>query len=412
MLSQSMERVNKGRIQLVTSAPFWGSLALRLDMQEDATGQFETMATDGVRLIVNPSFADSLTDPELRGVLAHEVMHCALGHMSRRGARDPELWNDAADYAINLLLIDSGFVLPHGALINRQYDGMTAEAIYNLLSNESSSKNKPQSGQGKGTGQGAGQGAGQPQSGQGAGQAPKPQTGATGQDRGRCGQILDAPKGQSEKIGADWQGAAIQSAMIAAKQAGQIPGNLARIIAELRAPRVNWRDVLRDIVSDSMSRDYSWSRPNRRHIANGLYLPSLVSDGRGKIIVAIDTSGSLPDSALKAFSSELQAMLDEQAADSITVLYCDRAIHGKRDYESGEKIDLSCAGGGGGTAFDPVMTWTADNGADSSCLIYFTDLECRKSRFGDDPGLPVIWANWSSPKVVPFGQVIQLDPNQ
>jgi predicted metal-dependent peptidase len=376
MESKSIERVIRARVQLVTSAPFWGTLALRLKLVADS--KFETMAVDGVSLFVNEQFADSLTDQELRGVLAHEVLHCVFDHMGRRGNREPERWNIAADHAINLVLKDCGFTLPQGALLDEKWRGMGAEQIYSLLQQEQSAKPQPQAGQGA-------------------------------NDPGKCGGVLDSPvPGEAEKLGAAWQGAAMQSAAIAAKQAGSMPAAFASIVHDLRQPKVNWRDVLRNIVSDSMSRDYSWSRPNRRHIANGLYLPSLLSDGRAGMIVAIDTSGSLPKQALEAFSSELQAMLDESVADRLTVLFCNREIQEIRIFESGDRLDIF-AKAGGGTAFAPVMDWTRDNGQDSACLIYFTDLECSDARFGSDPGLPVIWANWASPKPVPFGDVLQLD---
>jgi integrase len=43
------------------------------------------MATDGVSLFYNPEFVGTLNAAELAGVLAHEVMHPALQHHTRRG---------------------------------------------------------------------------------------------------------------------------------------------------------------------------------------------------------------------------------------------------------------------------------------------------------------------------------------
>ena len=79
------------------------------------------MATDGSRIVYNPAFVDELKPAELEGTLAHEVLHCALGHQCRRGQRDPELWNEAADLAINPILIGNGFTLPAGALIEPEF---------------------------------------------------------------------------------------------------------------------------------------------------------------------------------------------------------------------------------------------------------------------------------------------------
>ena len=204
----------------------------------------------------------------------------------------------------------------------------------------------------------------------------------------------------------------MQAAAITARSEGAGDGEsgISRVVSEIRRGRVNWQEVLREIVSESVQTDDSWNRGNRRFIAGGLYLPGQDIASRGHVVVAIDNSGSLPDSALSAFKGELQAMLDESMADKFTVLFCDKRLNGCREYEPGDVLDLK-ADGGGGTDFRPVMEWLATNGHDVAALVYFTDLECSESRFGTDPGLPVVWANWNRPRPAPFGRVIQLDPH-
>src|SRR5215472_4066695 len=96
-------------------------------------GSLPTMATDGSRIVYNPAFVDQLKPAELEGTLAHEVLHCALGHQCRRGERDPELWNQAADFAINPILLGNGFTLPAGALVDPAFNNLSAEEIYAQL---------------------------------------------------------------------------------------------------------------------------------------------------------------------------------------------------------------------------------------------------------------------------------------
>jgi hypothetical protein len=76
-------------------------------------------------------------------ILAHEVMHPALHHHVRRSGRDPRLWNRACDFGINPLLVDAGFSLPDGVLIDNRLRGMNREQIYNLLESESESEQDP-----------------------------------------------------------------------------------------------------------------------------------------------------------------------------------------------------------------------------------------------------------------------------
>src|SRR6478752_5385793 len=131
-------RIARQRTELVLSQPFFGALALRLNVREDATAK--TFWVDGETLGYNPTYMESLSDLEVRGVVAHEVLHVANGHCWRQGARDPDRWNDACDYAINPIVLSSGMVLPKGALVDPRYTGKSAEEIYGLLTQEAKEK--------------------------------------------------------------------------------------------------------------------------------------------------------------------------------------------------------------------------------------------------------------------------------
>src|SRR5579863_2343287 len=136
-------RVQKARTTLLLDHPFFGTLLFRLGGK--ASRSVTTMATDGVSLFYNPEFVDTLNAAELAGVLAHEVMHPALQHHTRRGDRSPARWNMACDYAINPILLDAGLTLPKDVLIDSRFRGMSAERIYNLI--EEDDKQEGSSGQ-------------------------------------------------------------------------------------------------------------------------------------------------------------------------------------------------------------------------------------------------------------------------
>ena len=127
----SAVRIQKSRTALLLDHPFFGALLFRLGASPSTS--VATMATDGVSLFYNPEFVDTLNAAELAGVLAHEVMHPALQHHTRRGDRNQARWNMACDYAINPMLLDAGLVLPKDVLIDNRFRGMSAERIYNLL---------------------------------------------------------------------------------------------------------------------------------------------------------------------------------------------------------------------------------------------------------------------------------------
>jgi predicted metal-dependent peptidase len=104
------------------------------------------MATDGVSLYFNPEFVETLSSAELIGTLAHEVMHPALQHHTRRAGRSPKRWNMACVYAINPMLLDAGLTLPKDVLMDHRFRGMSAEEIYNLLEAEENNSSQDQDG--------------------------------------------------------------------------------------------------------------------------------------------------------------------------------------------------------------------------------------------------------------------------
>lgn len=384
-------KLSKARAQMVLSQPFFGSLALRLEMIEAETlpnGQpNETMATDGRRLVYNAAFVDRLPMPELVGVVAHEVMHCAAQHTTRRAGRDPGDWNKAADYAINSILDAAGFTLPAEALRNPDFDGLSADAIYSEIHQD-----PPEDDDGQDDGDG-----GQP-----------------GVDPGQCGAVLDAtgpdggPLSQAEaaQLEQDWKVAAMQAEATARAQ-GKLPAGVDVLLDALRRPRVDWRETLRRFMDEHAKMDYSWFPPNRRHVASGLYLPSLRSEEMGEIVVAVDTSGSIDEELLQQFGGELAAILDELQPARTTAIYCDTAVNRVQTFEQGEAFTLN-AKGRGGTAFSPVFEHVRKAGIVPAVLLYFTDLGA--SDFPPDPGYPVIWAAYGCrpDERAPVGETLHL----
>lgn len=446
--SATLARVTRARAHMISNHAFWGVLALHLKLEEST--DFETMATDGARLVVNPAFVAELTELELIGVLAHEVSHCAQLHHVRRGARNPDLWQEATDYAINPGLLVAGFTLPKGALCEQRFARLSAEHIYSILEREKKQKQapqpKPQQGQGAPTpgagqpqpcapqpGQGAAQAgpsqpgpapaaAGQPQGAPGASPASQGQpsaqnaqagqSGAAGRDPGRCGQVLDAapahdPAAQA-KAESEWRAVVEQAGMVTKAQgAGRGAGVVAQMVAANKAPRISWRDELRRYADNSMTKTQTWRRPNKRFAHAGLYLPGYVSDTPSHVVAIIDTSGSMATQAVRAIVSELQAMLDESACDRVTLICCNQAVQSVAEFEKGDEI-TSAPVPSGGTRFAPAFAHVAEHIPDATVCIYLTDLDCDD--FGPEPDSPVLWAIYGAPlKPAPWGESIMVD---
>ncbi|MDR5728485.1 MAG: VWA-like domain-containing protein, partial [Terriglobia bacterium] len=342
-------RIQKARTTLLLDHPFFGTLLFRLGGK--ASRSVATMATDGVSLFYNPEFVDTLNAAELAGVLAHEVMHPALQHHTRRGDRNPVRWNMACDYAINPMLLDAGLTLPKDVLVDDRFRGMSAERIYNLIEED---EKQPGS---------SGQPDGQPGTESSGPENGPLQNDAGGEELsalstpGGVGQVLDAPapeEGDSPSVAEqarEWQ-IAVEQAETVARVAGKLPGGVVRAKQASQAAGVDWRELLRRAWSDTIPADYSWTRPNRRHVWAGLYLPGITSEGVGEIAIAVDCSGSVSSRQLGLFEAEVRSILAGQRPRLVHVLYFDVAVQKVETYEAGQPVSLSPVGGGG-TDFRP-----------------------------------------------------------
>jgi len=395
-------RIQKARTTLLLDHPFFGTLLFRLGGK--ASRSIATMATDGVSLFYNPEFVDTLNAAELAGVLAHEVMHPALQHHTRRDDRNPARWNMACDYAINPMLLDAGLTLPRDVLIDNRFRGMSAERIYNLI--EEDEKQEGSSGPSES----------QPGNGSGGSEDGSLQTDGAGREAqapttpGGVGQVLDAPELEEESGPSiaeqerEWQ-IAVEQAETVAKVAGKLPGGAVRAKEASQAARVDWRELLRRAWSNTIPADYSWTRPNRRHVWAELYLPGVTSEGVGEIAIAVDCSGSVSGRQLGLFEAEIRSILDGQQPRLVHVLYFDAAVQKVETYQSGQLVSLSTVGGGG-TDFRPCFGWLQEHGVVPQTLVFLTDL-CGTFP-SDVPPYPVIWASTEARKA-PFGQVVAME---
>jgi predicted metal-dependent peptidase len=422
----------RARVQLLFKQPFFATLCLRLNLIP--ANAFPTMATNGKVICYNAAFVESLTPEELEGVLAHEVSHCALGHQCRRGSRKKRLWNVACDYAINPILLKNGLVLPAGALVYPGYEGLSAEQIYDRLLQEQSDETGTGESQNPGAGARSGAGNSTAPNAQsltdpvsretdqqtacndgtrGAAQPPLEEDDDLNSPReGGFGEVLDATddegnpagEGEANRQASDWAIAA-QQALQSAQGQGRGTSDFERPLKESRESTQDWRAILRAFVTATALSDYRWSPPNRRFVAAGLYLPSLHREGTGRLVIGVDTSGSISERELDQFAGEISAISDQAQPERIHVVYCDEAVTGSQEFAPSEPIQLEPRGGEG-TDFCPVFQWVEENGIEPACLIYLTDLDC-KDYPSPPPPYPVLWVT-SSRRSAPFGETVKI----
>lgn len=367
------DKIIKAKVQLILEQPFFATLALSMKYLPD--NGIKTAITNGKQVNYNPAYIEALSLDEIKGVLAHEVMHTAMLHHIRRNYRDPYKWNQAADYAINPLLLSSGFVLPANCLFAKEYENKSAEQIYDLLPDlpEPDRNSKKENSQ---------------------------------DDNGGTGDVMDAPADtNSYEAEAEMKEALAQAAMVAKRQ-GKLPAYLERMVKEVLEPRISWHEVLARFLAEITKNDYSWKKPSTRYLYNELYLPSLETEETGKVILIADTSVSIKQALLNQFAGEAQDIANTFNT-ALQIIYVDTKVNAVQDIERDEPVNLQPKGGGG-TDFRPGFEYIETNDLQPKAVVYLTDGEC--DLFPEEPDYPVLWAQFGNAEFLPpFGETVQVN---
>ena len=166
------------------------------------------------------------------------------------------------------------------------------------------------------------------------------------------------------------------------------------------ASLIDWARALREAFPGRRLVVPDYLRPNRR-------FPTRVGEVPGRrrrppklrLLVAIDTSGSMTGAAFDRVARELRR-LSQHAR--LTIIECDSAVH--RVYPLSARIGTLI--GGGDTDFDPVFAEASrDLGVDG--LVYFTDGKGNQPRIA--PSVPTLWAiTHEQPFIADFGSVLRV----
>lgn len=370
--------IKTATLRLRSRAPFFATLVMYA--QFVPRDDLPTAATDGRDVFYNPEFFETLESHHLDAVIVHEVLHAALGHVHRRGARDAQRWNQAADIVVNGLIIAAGLSLPPGHLRDTQLERFSAEEIYAILTREQRELEPVEI------------------------DLYAPGDGLAGDTGSRTD---DGPPSAESRRRADarhWA-AAVDRAIAVARMQGKVPAGIERAFELDDRPNLDWRSVLWRYLSRTPT---DFAEYDRRHIHRGLYVETLESVSL-RIVIAIDTSGSIDADALSAFSSELFGILRAYAGTEAWLFYADAEAYGP--YLLDRDRELPPAQGGGGTDFRPVFAAVDEHGMadERTVAVYLTD---GHGDFPDTaPGYPVLWvvtAGGLDDDRFPFGDVVRL----
>ena len=355
------ERVQRSRITIVNSTKFpefkaMAGLIMMGDTEYvDGDHQVKTAATNGRDEIYNRDFVGTINDAQLRGVVLHENFHIQYRHLTtweHLWKIDPQLANMAADYVINLQIFtpeyeQAGFVEKiDGMLYDEQYVNMDVQQVFNKLRQDKQSE--------------------------GGSSAPPDGDSFDTHDWEGAQEMTDDERKQLDH---EIDQAMRQGTMMAGKTGS---GGARDLFGDLLSPQVNWRDVLRDFITDTCSgNDYcTYAKPDRRFLQYDMYMPSGVSDQVEELVIAIDTSASIGGAEITSMLSEVRGICETVPPKRVRILYWDTEVCRDEVYELSQLSELvqsTKPSGGGGTSVECVPRWLTDNNVSPQACIVLTD---------------------------------------
>jgi len=370
----------KMQLMLKSDTVFYTSILFSLVYvwEKDKT---RTAAVDGKHLFINPEFFDSLPPKQRLGVFVHEVLHVALNHITRGLNHDPTLSNYAADYVVNLIVVDAGFELPDNCLLDRLYENMSYEQVYKILK----AKQKETENTNNNTG---------------------------GKEVPGIGSDILKPANKAEAATLENEITDIvYKATLQAQQInawGNIPNAVKIELDKTLNPKLPWHLIFQNYMDKFAKDDYSWQRPNRKYLPD-LIMPSQYSEAVTNIAFAIDSSGSVSNEKFGYFTQEVEVVQQQLQPELITLInfaVTIREIHEiTQDIDILEDIEFT---GRGGTNARPVLAWAKENNPE--LLVIFTDGYFGQPPADLYPDCPVLWIIHNNPHFKPEnGEVIHYE---
>ena len=384
MALTSEQRVTKSHIAIMRSKQFCMFAGVLSVGKVSFTDDLPTAATNGRDVVYNPDFIKTLDDKELNFVVLHEALHKAYQHMhlwQKLWKQSPQLANMAADYVVNYSIHEADVngeitKIPSSALFDKKYAGMTTKQVFELLKKDMESQGS---------------------------------SGGEGHDT-HDWEGAEALSDEEVKETAKQIDQALRQGEIIR---GKMQGNKNRSVNEILEPKVNWREQLREFVNATCrNKDKtSWKRPHKRFIGHDIYMPSMIGESIGQIVVGIDTSGSIGDKELSEFLTEVVAICDDVSPSSIELLYWDTNVAGHETYNQGDYkalVQSTKPAGGGGTHVGCVNQYIKDKRIEPEAIIILTDGYVEDD-FGGNWEYPTLWAITSKHITSPHGKTIHID---
>lgn len=394
--SKIERRVKKAKITLMRKPEFALWSGIMMVGKTEVRDGFPSACTNGRDEIYGTEFVDGLSDKELMFVVLHENLHKAFRHLliwKKLHEEDARLANMACDYVINLILHktdpqEQTIAIPRKdgkiyGLLDLKYEGLNTKQVFELLKQEQE---------------------------EGNGQSGDSESESDGFDEHDWDGAEELSQEEVKELEREVDQALRQGQMTAQKLSGKGAGDMHRELGDLLEPQVDWREVLREFVNATCNAKdaSSWRRLNRRYLSMDMYMPSLIGERVGHIVVGVDTSGSIGQHEIGVFLSEVKGIAEMVNPEKVDLIYWDHVVASHEQYDSATLTmlaDSTKPRGGGGTSPTCVHEYMKDNNIDPDCIIMLTDGYIGD--WGNEWAKPILWVI-TSDKTAPVGKSVNI----
>ena len=394
MQEEVHERIVTARVGLLLRHPFFGNMATRLKITP-ADEFIPTAAVDGRNLYYNTQFFNAMNNKEIEFVVAHEILHMVFDHLGRREERNPRLYNIAADYIVNNLLVrdrigDKPSIVD--CFQDFKYEGWQSEAVYDDLFKEAEKNGQEYV--------------------ESLGEMLDEHIDWDKENEEREGKGL--PKYSQEEM--DQIKDEIKESMLQSAQSagvGNTPAGIQRLIKEMTEPKMNWRELIRQQIQSTIKNDFTFARPNRKSMHTGAILPGQDFLDTCELCISIDMSGSIGNEQAADFLGEVKGIMDEFKDYKIKIWCFDTKVYNEDDFsaDDGREITEYEVVGGGGTDFMANWHYMKEEDIVPKKFIMFTDGYAWDS-WGDPDYCDTIFlvhSNHDKNLQGPFGMTVHYD---
>jgi len=388
-----IQKIEKAKVKLMLEQPYIGSIATLLELKPKA--ETLTFHSDGVTLTYNSEYVEKAPLEELSFALANGAMHAILKHKERENRRVGRLWQTASDLVVNSMLVKNGFLLPPYIFYDDRFEGMYAEEIYDVLQDEMIQNDSLNDAEEE-----ISEEAQQKENQQ------KSEEDETAKNTPKPTFIQAYDITQSKELSTE-QEMLFEQLFEKYKRQGTLPENLHMVVPEYFSHKVDWREILSKYIASYAKSTYAFIPPNMKYLYRGIYLPSLSSDLL-RIVIAIDTSGSIDKILLSTFLGEVDAIMQGYPHYEIDLITADTKIQSHQVFLPGEALSYELSGGGG-TDFRPVFEYIEYSIDYPTLLLYFTDGEGIFPQ--TEPRYDLLWI-MPTLKEVPVGEVVVLETDE